>query len=316
MVQFAILIPFFSSFSITAFAQNSTLINPYTRFSNLSLSLPISDYPSLQSVFTTPPDCGENSYVGRGRLRGRRALITGGDSGIGRAIAIAYAREGARIAINYLPAEEEDAQSLEDVLSRDRLSVVRIPGNLLNETFCAELVGQAHERLGGLDILVNNAAYGGYQTGPNLRLIHNQTTEEWDTVFLFGSFFTTRAAVPLLPPGSSLIYTASNVARLPPQNAVPYAASKAAIVSMIRSLSNQLAPQGIRVNGVAPGLTYSPFLAAVGMTTEDVTTNIRSPMGRIEQPVELSPVYVDLAEASKTYVTGHIWGDAGGQFGF
>ena len=137
---------------------DSTLINPYTRFSNLALTLPESDYPSLQSAFSQPPDCGETSYVGRGRLRGRHALITGGDSGIGRAIAIAYAREGANVAINYLPAEEEDAQAVEDVLARDGLSLVRIPGNLLNETFCAELVYTAYERLDGLDILVNNAA--------------------------------------------------------------------------------------------------------------------------------------------------------------
>lgn len=182
--------------------------------------------------------------------------------------------------------------------------------------------------------LLTISRHGGYQAGPNYRPINNQTTEEWDTVFrtngmgltrtcgmphTFASlclFFTTRTAVPLLPPGSSLIYTVSDVARLPPSQAVPYAASKAAIVSIIRSLSNQLASRGIRVNGVAPGLTYSPFLAATGMTTEDISNPSRYPMRRIEQPVELSPVYVDLAEESKTYVTGHIWGDAGGRFGF
>lgn len=136
---------------------DTTLIDPRTRFNNLNLTVPVQDWPGLQTGFEVPPDCGETSYRGNGRLQGRRALITGGDSGIGRSIVIAYAREGAHVAINYLPEEEPDAQDLADFLSKEGLNITRIPGDLLNETFCENLVERANEALGGLDILVNNA---------------------------------------------------------------------------------------------------------------------------------------------------------------
>lgn len=136
---------------------DTTLIDPRTRFNNLDLSLPVEGFPVLQTSFAVPPDCGETSYNGTGRLHGRKALVTGGDSGIGRAIVIAYAREGANVAINYLPEEEPDAQDLTDFLAQEGISITRIPGNLLNESFCADLVDRAYEALGGLDILVNHA---------------------------------------------------------------------------------------------------------------------------------------------------------------
>jgi hypothetical protein len=140
-------------------SSSSALIDPRTRFSDLNISIPEATWPVLQSSFETPPDCGENSYHGTGRLIGRRALVTGGDSGIGRAIVIAYAREGANVAINYLPEEEPDAQALDDLLAKEGLSLTRIPGDLMNETFCDALVGEANTRLGGLDLVVNNAGY-------------------------------------------------------------------------------------------------------------------------------------------------------------
>lgn len=135
------------------------LIDPNVRFANRTLALPPQGFPVLQSDFQYPPDCGETSYRGRGRLQGLKALITGGDSGMGRAIVIAFLREGARVAINYLPAEEEDAQALSDFLAREGLAIERLPGDLTNETFCSELVQGAHDRLGGLDVLVNHAGY-------------------------------------------------------------------------------------------------------------------------------------------------------------
>ena len=135
------------------------MIDPRNRFSELDVSIPEATWPVLQSSFETPPDCGENSYIGTGRLLGRRALVTGGDSGIGRAIVIAFAREGANVAINYLPEEESDAQALHDLLAREDLSITRIPGDLMDEEFCESLVRQANEKLGGLDLVVNNAGY-------------------------------------------------------------------------------------------------------------------------------------------------------------
>ncbi|QKX63163.1 uncharacterized protein TRUGW13939_10332, partial [Talaromyces rugulosus] len=180
------------------------------------------------STFKTPPDCGENSYQGTGRLHGLRALIPGGDSGIGRATAIAYAREGTKVAINYMP-EESDAQELVDVLEPKGLTVERIPGNLLNETFYAKLVHEAHMCLGGLDILVSQASFSGYLDSPNYQPISNQSTAQLEQVFrtnVFAGIFLTRAVVPLLPRGGSIIFTTSDMAAEPIPNGVVYGASK------------------------------------------------------------------------------------------
>ncbi|KAF2877598.1 oxidoreductase [Massariosphaeria phaeospora] len=310
----------FAGFTSVALGQNTTLINPLTRFSHLNLTLPPEADWVLHSSFETPPDCGETSYTGTGRLRGRRALVTGGDSGIGRAIVIAYLREGANVAINYHSEEESDAQALADFLAQDGHTITRIPGDLRNETFCADLVHQAHDALGGLDILVNHAGYPGHITGPNHRDFAELPTEQLERIFrtnVYAPIFITRAAIPLLPPGSALIFTASDVARLPLEDGIDYSASKAAIVSITRSLGVHLVSLGIRANAVAPGLVYTPFLATAGYnTTEALETNARFPTPRLEQPVELSPIYVDLATSDKSYVTGSVWGATGGLHGF
>ncbi|KAL7943310.1 oxidoreductase [Trichoderma barbatum] len=206
---------------------SKSLIDPIDRFSHMRLSLPTGAaalFPDLQYSLNQRLECGERTYKGSCRLRGPNTLVTGGDSGIGRAIVIAYLREGANVAINYMEEEESDAQDL--------------------ETFCTWLVHEAHRRLGGLDILVNHAGISGYTQGPNWRPIANEATE---------------AAVPLLPRGGNVVFPASTAAMEPNAGALAYGASKAAIVMMVRNLAQQLAEDGTWVNGVAPGFTYTPF---------------------------------------------------------
>ncbi|KAH7139761.1 hypothetical protein B0J13DRAFT_624580 [Dactylonectria estremocensis] len=296
------------------------LIDPNVRFSNRTLELPPQGFPILQTSFQYPPDCGETSYRGSGRMRGMKALVTGGDSGMGRAITIAFLREGARVAINYLPSEEVDAQALSDFVTQEGLSIERIPGDLSNETFCAELVTEAHRRLGGLDVLVNHAGEGGNLQGPNWRPIQQFDTEELKKIYqvnVFAPLWLTRAAVPLMSPGSSIIVTSSGLAAHPVATSVLYGSSKAAITHTIRSLAQQLLPLGIRVNGVAPPLTYTPFLAAGGFTTEHLTASARFlPLGRLAQPVEVAPHWVDIADPTKTYMSGEVVAVLGGEAGF
>ena len=257
------------------------------------------------------PDSGETSYVGTGRLRGRKALITGGDSGIGRAAAIAYAREGADVAINYLPVEETDAQDVVAIIEAEGRRIVTIPGDITNETFCAELVERAAEGLDGLDILVNNAAFARSQP-----YVGNHTTAEFDLTFktnVYAPFFITRAAAPIMPPGSAIIFTSSNVGVRPPPGLLDYAATKATLISFTRSLALQLMDYGIRVNAVAPGLTVTPLPGAEGQTTEEARAlGAMTPIGRLEQPVELSPLFVVLAESSNSYASGSVYATNGG----
>ncbi|KAL9035498.1 MAG: hypothetical protein Q9180_004830, partial [Flavoplaca navasiana] len=296
----------------------ANLINPLTRYpdANLTLPLPTNPWPHLQIDMEIPPDCGEVSYVGNGRLAGRHALITGGDSGIGRAIAIAYVREGANVTINYLPEEEPDAQDLEDFLAREGLSLVRIPGDLLNETFCEELVAEAEQSMGGLDIVVNNAGYITHAVGSEIRYVNNYTTEEFDRTLrtnLYAPFFITRAAVPLMPPGSSVVFTTSGTAVNPLPFGWDYSGSKAMVIAMATGLARQLVPMGIRVNAVAAGLTYTPFLTTEGYNTSLVLeTASESPARRLEQPVEIAHVFVDIVDDALTFTTGSVWGAAGG----
>ncbi|KAI1469515.1 oxidoreductase [Daldinia caldariorum] len=276
---------------------------------------PPGKFPILQTSFETPPDCGEYSYRGRGRLQGLNALITGGDSGIGRSVVIAFLREGANVAINYLPEEEPDVDDLANFLEGEGLSFERIPGDLLNETFVTELVHEAADRLGGLDIVVPNAGYSGVINGETWRPIEKQSTEQLERIFrtnVFANFFLVRAAVPLLPRGGSFVFTTSGIINTVNSNAVDYGASKASISYMIRSLSAQLAPKGIRVNGVAPSITYSPFLATAGVSKEAIRAiSASNAYGRIEQPAELAPIYVNLADPLATYASGNIWAATG-----
>ncbi|WP_203070302.1 SDR family oxidoreductase [Falsiroseomonas ponticola] len=269
-------------------------------------------WPGLASRMDPKPDHGETSYRGSNRLAGRRALITGGDSGIGRAAAIAYAREGADVAINYLDAEEEDARDVVRLIREAGRKAVAIPGDLRQEDFCTRLVEQAARELGGLDILVNNAARQTAQTS-----IADITTEQFDSTMktnLYALFWLTKAALPHLRPGSAIINTASVVAYDPPAALLDYSGTKAAIIAFTRSLAKQLAAQGIRVNAVAPGPFWTPLQPSGGQQPDALPQfGAEAPMGRPGQPVELAATYVLLASAEASYTTGDVQGATGGR---
>ncbi|WBU51579.1 SDR family oxidoreductase [Kosakonia pseudosacchari] len=268
--------------------------------------------PGVQSKMDPVPDCGENSYVGSGRLKDRKALVTGGDSGIGRAAAIAYAREGADVAINYLPAEEEDAQQVKAQIEAAGRKAVLIPGDLTDESFARSLPHKAKEQLGGLDIL---ALVAGKQTA--VEKIANLTTEQFTqtyTVNVFALFWITQEAVPLLPPGGSIITTSSIQAYQPSTHLLDYASTKAAILNYSRGLAKQVAEKGIRVNIVAPGPIWTALQIAGGQPQEKLPQfGQQTPMKRAGQPAELAPIYVYLASQESSYVTAEVHGVTGGE---
>lgn len=268
-------------------------------------------WPGLSLKMTPQPDCGEKSYRGSGRLLGRKALITGGDSGMGRAAAIAFAREGADVAICYLPAEQPDADEVIGYIKEAGRKAVPIPGDIRDEAFCKQLVARAVDALGGLDILVSNAAR--QQTRPSILDI---STEEFDWTMktnIYAPFWIIKAALPHMPPGAAIVATASGQAYNPSPNLYDYAQTKAATANFVKSLAKQLAPKGIRVNGVAPGPIWTPLQVSGGATQEGIKTfGEKSPLGRPGQPVELAGTYVELAAANSSYTTGQIYGVSGG----
>lgn len=289
------------------------LMDPRSKYPKPPFPPQRQDWPGLARDMRPPPDHGEESYRGSGRLAGRKALITGGDSGIGRAAAIAFAREGADVAINYLPAEEADARAVVQLIEAAGRKAVPLPGDLRNEEFCQKLVGDAARALGGLDILVSNAAF---QRGASS--LEELTTENFDWTFktnVYAMFWLTKAALPHLPPGSAIICTTSVQAYTPSASAIDYGMTKAAIRNFVQGMAAQLAPKGIRVNGVAPGPIWTP-LQTLG-NSPDAITKIGggSPMQRPGQPAELAGVYVLLASNEDSYTTGHIYGAAGGSGG-
>jgi NAD(P)-dependent dehydrogenase (short-subunit alcohol dehydrogenase family) len=269
-------------------------------------------WPGLAGRMSPRPDHGETSYVGSGRLRGRRALITGGDSGIGRATAIAFAREGADVAINYLAAEEADAAEVVALIRQAGRRAVAIPGDLREEAFCKHLVDEAVRQLGGLDIVVSNA--GRQQARQSILEL---TTEDFDATMktnIYAPFWIIKAAVPHLQPGSAIIGTTSEQAYDPSPDLYDYAQTKAATMNYVKSLAKQLGPKGIRVNGVAPGPIWTPLQVSGGATMGKVVTfGATSPLGRPGQPAELAGIYVRLAEDDGSYTTGNIYGAGGGQ---
>jgi NAD(P)-dependent dehydrogenase (short-subunit alcohol dehydrogenase family) len=268
-------------------------------------------WPGLASKMTPRPDHGETSYRGSGRLAGRKALITGGDSGMGRAAAIAYAREGADVAINFLPDEEADAREVIDLIRAAGRKGVALPGDLRSEAFCKKLVGDAVRQLGGLDILVNNAAR--QQTHASILDISSEQFDWTIKTNIYAPFWTTKAALPHLQPGSVIIATTSEQATDPSKDLYDYAMTKAATSNYVRSLAKQLAPKGIRVNGVAPGPIWTPLQVSGGATMEKLEMfGGDTPAGRPGQPGELAGIYVLLAENGSGYTTGHVYGAAGG----
>ncbi|RST31999.1 SDR family oxidoreductase [Sphingomonas ginkgonis] len=269
-------------------------------------------WPGLASRMNPRPDHGEQSYVGSGRLSGRKALITGGDSGMGRGAAIAFAREGADVAINYLPEEEPDAREVVALIRQAGRNAVAFPGDIRSAAFCRQLVDRAVSGLGGLDILVCNAAR--QQSIPS---ILDLTDDEFDRTMktnIYAPFWIIRAAVPHLQPGSAIIGTTSEQAYNPDPDLYAYAQTKAATMNYVKSLAKQLAPRGIRVNGVAPGPIWTPLQVSGGASQGKlVTFGATSPLGRPGQPGELAGIFVRLAEDDGSYTTGNIYGAGGGQ---
>jgi len=290
---------------------NVGLEDPNTKYPRPPFKEQSQPWPGLASKMDPKPDHGETSYKGSGRLAGRKALITGGDSGMGRAAAIAYAREGADVAINYLPDEEPDAKEVVDLIRKAGRKAVAIPGDLRDENFCKRLVEEAVKGLGGLDILVNNAAR--QQTHKSIMDISSDQFDWTMKTNIYAPFWLTKAALPYLKPGSSIISTTSQQATDPSAELFDYAQTKAANTSFVRSLAKQLAPKGIRVNGVAPGPIWTPLQVSGGATMEKLKTfGGDTPMGRPGQPVELASIYVQLAAADASYATGQVYGAMGG----
>jgi NAD(P)-dependent dehydrogenase (short-subunit alcohol dehydrogenase family) len=279
---------------------------PHPPFANQS-----QPWPGLAGKMNPRPDHGETSYKGSGRLAGRKALITGGDSGIGRAVAIAYAREGADVAISYLPAEEDDAKEVIELIRKAGRKGVALPGDIRDESWCGQLVQKTVQALGGLDILVNNAA-----RQHSFDSILDISTEDFDWTMktnLYAMFWITKAAVPHMPPGSAIVNTTSVNAYNPSENLLDYATTKGGIMIFTKSLAKQLIKKGIRVNGVAPGPFWTPLQVSGGQTPDKLQKfGGDTPMGRPGQPAEIAPVFVQLASAEASYETGQIFGASGG----
>ncbi|MBD8030888.1 SDR family oxidoreductase [Corynebacterium sp. Sa1YVA5] len=288
-----------------------TFQNPVTRYPEIEPPIQDQPEPGLDADLVPKTDRGEFSYRGTGRLQGRRALITGGDSGIGAAVAVAFAREGADIALNYLPDEEEDAQWVRDVVEKDGKKIALLPGDLADAGFCRQLVTDAVDALGGLDILVNNA---GRQIAQDS--LEDLTDEQLDDTFnvnILAMFRITREALKHLEPGSSIVNTTSIQAYQPSANLLDYASTKAAINNFTKGLGQQLAPKGIRVNAVAPGPFWTPLQVSDGQNKEDLPEfGKNTPLGRAGQPTELAPAYVFLASSESSYVIGETLNVNGG----
>ncbi len=268
-------------------------------------------WPGLARDMNPPPDHGEQSYRGSGRLLGRKALITGGDSGMGRAAAIAFAREGADVMINYLPAEQPDANDVIKLIKAEGRVGIGVPGDLKDETFCRSLVARAVQELGGLDILVSNAAR--QQTRESIMDVSSQDFDDTMKTNVYAPFWIIKAALPHLKPGSAIIGTSSVQAVDPSPELYDYAQTKAATTSYVKSLAKQLAPRGIRVNAVAPGPIWTPLQVSGGATMEKLEQfGSMTPLGRPGQPAELGSIYVQLAAADASYATGQVYGAAGG----
>ncbi|MEG1209588.1 MAG: SDR family oxidoreductase [Leclercia sp.] len=290
----------------------SKIQNPTTQYYTGEYPQQKQPAPGVQCKMDPVPDCGEKTYKGSGRLQDRKALVTGGDSGIGRAAAIAYAREGADVAINYLPAEEEDAQQVKQLIEEAGRKAVLIPGDLSDEKFARSLVHTAHQALGGLDVL---ALVAGKQVA--VEKIADLTTEQFKQTYavnVLALFWITQEALPLLPAGASIITTSSIQAYQPSAHLLDYASTKAAILNYSRGLAKQVAESGVRVNVVAPGPVWTALQISGGQTQEKIPKfGQKTPMKRAGQPAELAPVYVYLASQESSYVTAEVHGVCGGE---
>lgn len=285
--------------------------NPLTQFPQPTYPAQVQTAPGTVHALSPSADHGETSYVGLGRMKGRKALVTGADSGIGRAVAIAFAREGADIVLNYLPEEEQDAAEVVALIKAEGRKAVAVPGDLQDEQFCSALVAKAVEALGGLDVVANIA---GKQVA--VEKIEDLSTEQFDATFrtnVHALFWVCKAALPHLPAGATIINTASIQAYQPSPNLLDYAPTKAAIVNFTKALAQQVAERGIRVNAVAPGPVWTPLQPAGGQPPDAIPEfGSQTPLKRAGQPVEMASAYVLLATQESSYVTGEVIGATGG----
>ena len=267
-------------------------------------------FPGSSAAMSPEPDHGEDTYRGSGRLAGRRALITGGDSGIGRAVAIAYAREGADVAISYLPEEQEDAEITAEWVRKAGQKVLLLPGDIVGAAQCREIVARTVEAFGGIDLLVNNAAFA--QGRASLEDMDDAFWERTFAVNVNSLFYTTKAAAAVMEPGSAIVNTSSEAAKSPMPQFAPYAATKAAVMNLTLSLAQMLISKRIRVNAVLPGSTWTPLIVTAlddeGQKQEGV-----APIGRPAQPAELASAYVMLASEESSYTTGALLAVSGGK---
>ncbi|MCL1632623.1 SDR family oxidoreductase [Sporolactobacillus sp. CPB3-1] len=267
--------------------------------------------PGLQSRMTPIPNCGEKTYHGSGKLQGKKVLITGGDSGIARAAAIAFAREGADVAINYLPYEQSDAEDVKQLIEQSERKAVLIPGDVTDENFCKQLVEQAFNQLEGLDTLVLVA--GMQQAYKSIADIQTDILRKTFETNVFSLYWIIQAALPHLKEGASIITTSSIEAYSPNPELLSYAPTKSAIVAFTKGLAKELIAKGIRVNSVAPGPIWTPLQICGGQLQKNIPKfGQSSPYKRAGQPAEIAPVYVLLASDEASYITGQIYGVTGG----
>lgn len=289
-----------------------TFTNPVELYSEFTAKKQHQEEPGLDVKLTPRPDLGEDTYRGMGRLTGRKALVTGADSGIGAAAAIAFAREGADVAMAYLPEEEPDATRVADILRETGVTVLTLPGDLRDKSYCTDLVAKTLEGLGGLDILVNNA--GKQIFNEDITTLPDEQFDDTFTVNVDAMFWITKAAVPHLPPGSAIINTTSIQAYSPSEVLIDYASTKATINAFTKGLAQQLAPKGIRVNAVAPGPIWTVLQVTDGQPQDKIAEfGEDTPLGRAGQPAELAPAYVFLASAESSYVLGETLNVNGGR---
>ncbi|MGA4553402.1 SDR family oxidoreductase [Methylorubrum aminovorans] len=286
------------------------MTDPLTKYPRPPFDTQPQSFPGQTGKMAPEPDHGEESYKGSGKLTGKAALVTGGDSGIGRAVAIAYAREGADVAISYLPEEQKDAETVGAWIERAGQRALLLPGDIKDAAYAREIVERTAKEFGRLDILVNNAAF--QQPNQNVADIDDAIFEQHFQTNIFGPFYATKAALAHLKPGASVIFTSSVNSKHPVPTLFAYSATKGALSNMVLGLAQLLAETGIRVNGVLPGPIWTPFIPA-GMSEDAVKTfGSQVPFNRPGQPAELASAYVMLAAEESSYTSGALITVAGG----
>ncbi|MGX9902004.1 glucose 1-dehydrogenase [Arthrobacter sp. SA17] len=288
-----------------------TFQNPVTAYDHIEPPKQHQPEPGLDAKLQPKADLGEDTYRGTGRLDGRKAIVTGADSGIGAATAIAFAREGADVVLSYLPEEEEDATRIANLIEKAGRKAVKVPGDLKDSTVCRNLVETALRELGGVDLLVNNA--GKQVAQEDIGEISDEQFDHTLKTNVYAMFWLTKAAVPHMPAGSTIINTTSVQAYNPSPTLLDYATTKASINNFTKGLAQQLAPKGIRVNAVAPGPIWTPLQVSSGQPKEKLPEFGQStPLGRAGQPAELAPAYVFLASPESSFVIGETLNVNGG----